>query len=400
MTFEHAGLWGPDNLDNRFGRPLVDTEFEVRLPGTSTLADLWADRNRAVAVDNPATTGPTGNVSFFADPGYYDLYCLGTTLRVLVPLDPADAAVTGTGAVSGFASLAEDNTFLGEQLLVRPLYAEEGGTVAKPLCLLVRTDPEADPVLMGSAIAARIDVGVDIVTGGLGFALRDPIADAWDGHGILTVGWVGADEETGAPAYRAQFVRAEQLTALATLTATPMSLLVPVPVTDNDATPKVWVLARIAESIGSAVSGLVPLDEFAGVAAAVTGLGADVTALEARNQFLMPGPFDDDYPVTGDYGDELNPYVIDPSLHAGVAMQITSAADFHVRFVNPGPGWNGTFYLGLINISNDTPRMHVVREDGTEIASGPQATLAAEQTMACIFESGPTELTKVVIVRL
>lgn len=104
MTFEHAGLWGPDNLDNRFGRPLVDTEFEVRLPGTSTLADLWADRNRAVAVDNPATTGPTGNVSFFADPGYYDLYCLGTTLRVLVPLDPADAAVTGTGAVSGAAS--------------------------------------------------------------------------------------------------------------------------------------------------------------------------------------------------------------------------------------------------------------------------------------------------------
>ena len=398
MPFAHAGLWGPDNLDDGNGTPLRLLPYTVKVADTDTLAGLWADRDRATALPNPGTTTAQGNISFFADPGYYDLVAGDAELRIMVPLDPADA-VSGTGgAVSGFASLVEDNTFHGEQRLERPLYADDAGTLAKPLTLLMQTAPDTDPVLVGTAMVARINVGVDIVTGGLGFALRNPIAEAWDGHGILTVGWVGADEDTGAPAYRAQFVRAEELSALGVLLAERMGILVPTPLTDDDATPKLWVLTKIDDAIGAAVSGLASLDQ---VNTAVSGLDADVTALEGRTQFLMPGGVNDvDYPATGDYGDELDPYVIDPSLHAGVTMQITSAADFHVRFVNPGPGWHGTFYLTLNNPTEFTPRVHVVRSDGTEIARSLQTMPSGSQTMVFIFKSGPTEMTNVVVVRL
>lgn len=95
---DHAGLWGPDNIV--FGRgstPVVDKPFRVLVAGTDTLAQLYTDRDRTDTASNPGSTGPLGNVSFYADPGYYDLVVGETTLTVLVPLDPADGGSTGGG---------------------------------------------------------------------------------------------------------------------------------------------------------------------------------------------------------------------------------------------------------------------------------------------------------------
>lgn len=94
MTTDHAGLYGPDNIVRRLGSPAVSVAYSVLLPGTETLATLYTDRDRSDEAPNPATADTLGNVSFWADPGYYDLAiegAAGDPLLVLVPLDPADA---------------------------------------------------------------------------------------------------------------------------------------------------------------------------------------------------------------------------------------------------------------------------------------------------------------------
>ena len=96
MAYAHAGRYGTDSLTRRNGRPVpAGTEVVVYEAGTTTPATLYADRDRAPA-DNPAVVTALGNLTFFAEPGEYDLLVGSTTLRVVAVPDPRDTDSGGT----------------------------------------------------------------------------------------------------------------------------------------------------------------------------------------------------------------------------------------------------------------------------------------------------------------
>ena len=94
MPFTFAGHYGPFTFDNVAGSPVPSAPVSVYLVGTTTLASLYTSRSKATAAANPTATDSRGNVSFFADPGDYDVLCNGTTLTVSVPIDPSEIGTT------------------------------------------------------------------------------------------------------------------------------------------------------------------------------------------------------------------------------------------------------------------------------------------------------------------
>ena len=101
VTTFYAGLWGTDNLVTPSGRPVpAGVEFAVYETGTVSCIDLYVDAERSAAADNPGVIGANGNLSFWADPGVYDLVVGETTMAVVVSLHPAEG-------LSGFASASQ-----------------------------------------------------------------------------------------------------------------------------------------------------------------------------------------------------------------------------------------------------------------------------------------------------
>lgn len=108
-----AGYWGPEALFwSTSGIPARLTGVAVYLPDTNTLATLYTDETKVIQDTNPALTDVRGNLSFFADPGKYQIQMVGSTDRLDVvvdahPDDPdaphghAQADVTGLVAALG-----------------------------------------------------------------------------------------------------------------------------------------------------------------------------------------------------------------------------------------------------------------------------------------------------------
>lgn len=94
MAFTLASQYGPSEEFNPAGLLLKSIPFSVFLPGTTTLAALWTDQTKATPAANPGVTSSLANMTFFADPGRYDVLCNGTTLQVVLYPDPADVAST------------------------------------------------------------------------------------------------------------------------------------------------------------------------------------------------------------------------------------------------------------------------------------------------------------------
>ncbi len=96
MAYTFAGQFVETILDGQIALNPGKT-VSVKLVGTSTLATIYTDRTKADTTTNPVTIDAKGNLSFFADPGQYDLRMLtngveGTPVTVTVPIDPEDAA--------------------------------------------------------------------------------------------------------------------------------------------------------------------------------------------------------------------------------------------------------------------------------------------------------------------
>lgn len=158
---DHAGLWGPDNIV--FGRgstPVVDKPFRVLVAGTDTLAQLYTDRDRTDTASNPGSTGPLGNVSFYADPGYYDLVVGETTLTVLVPLDPADGGSTGGG---GGDPVDDPGVVLSDATPQAPGAAGPGVSVEASRADHRHAPPTAGQI--GAATPADIEAAIDAIPG-------------------------------------------------------------------------------------------------------------------------------------------------------------------------------------------------------------------------------------------
>lgn len=93
MAYAHAARYADDFTD-RSGPPVVDRAVYVYVgngPGATVPALLYADPDRTVPLLNPTTTGPLGNVEFFAEPGLYRLVVAGQPFDVTIDEDPRDA---------------------------------------------------------------------------------------------------------------------------------------------------------------------------------------------------------------------------------------------------------------------------------------------------------------------
>jgi len=86
-----AGQYGPEPVFSASERLLPGVGATVYLAGTSTLATLYASRTKAEAAANPTAADSLGNLSFWADPGRYDVVIQAATYGVTVDVDPAEA---------------------------------------------------------------------------------------------------------------------------------------------------------------------------------------------------------------------------------------------------------------------------------------------------------------------
>lgn len=109
MSYTYAGTYGPTSFIDTGGRPLVEIPITVLLHGTSTLASLYTDRTKATLAANPASTDEFGNLTFFADPGEYDISGNGQVLSgIILPVDPAETLMGDTEGTFGSPTVLED----------------------------------------------------------------------------------------------------------------------------------------------------------------------------------------------------------------------------------------------------------------------------------------------------
>lgn len=79
-----ASQFGPEPLEYTTGGPIANQPIYVRLRGSLALAELFADAEESASADNPVMTDASGNLVFFADPGYYDLVFGGVEKPITV----------------------------------------------------------------------------------------------------------------------------------------------------------------------------------------------------------------------------------------------------------------------------------------------------------------------------
>ena len=91
MAYTYAGRYGPEQVIDSRGIPQTNKTVYVYAVGTTTLATLYTDRTKGTTTSNPTTTSALGNLTFFADPGSYDIMVNGTRLTIAVPVDPAES---------------------------------------------------------------------------------------------------------------------------------------------------------------------------------------------------------------------------------------------------------------------------------------------------------------------
>lgn len=115
-TYPHAGLYPPDDWPNQYNAITPGASVGIYAVGTSTLATLYATRDRTGSVANPLTLDANGNNPlFYADPGPYDARRLtngvpGVPVRINVVPDDADAVdVIGSGG-SAYVPLTDQGT--------------------------------------------------------------------------------------------------------------------------------------------------------------------------------------------------------------------------------------------------------------------------------------------------
>lgn len=99
MAFTRAGQYGPNSMNDINDVPLPNTPVNVFQLGTTIPITLYTDPTKATQATNPVSTDTLGNLTFYADPGRYDLLCRGTDLTVSV-LPDVDDLIALTSAIA------------------------------------------------------------------------------------------------------------------------------------------------------------------------------------------------------------------------------------------------------------------------------------------------------------
>lgn len=121
VTFKYAGTYGPNAFTDSSGLPLANLAVTIYEHGTQTLAALWTDKTKVGSVANPTTTDTFGNLTFFADPGAYDIVGNGETITEVLYADPAEPIVgdlAGTIPSLTLQSTAAVKTIIDNEIAV------------------------------------------------------------------------------------------------------------------------------------------------------------------------------------------------------------------------------------------------------------------------------------------
>lgn len=102
VAYTLAGQYGAEPLLSSAGALLASTPVSVYIHNTTTLAALYTDSSKGTSAPNPTESDSIGNLTFWAQPGLYDLVPSGeSSVSVMVPADPADPALADATALQG-----------------------------------------------------------------------------------------------------------------------------------------------------------------------------------------------------------------------------------------------------------------------------------------------------------
>lgn len=111
----YAGLYGPVGYEYPSGQHAASVAYRVT---TSEGADivLYTSKSKSVTKPNPSVTDEFGNISFYANPGEYEISVNdGDPFTISVPLHP-DEPIEGGGGVGGDADRILTTAVAGETL--------------------------------------------------------------------------------------------------------------------------------------------------------------------------------------------------------------------------------------------------------------------------------------------
>lgn len=151
-SYNFAGQWGPQPITNAAGVPLKNLSVTIFEHGTDTMATLYTDRTKDSTTANPFETDSIGNLTFFVDPGQYDIVGNEATITVPVYIDPQES---GTGDVEGVFPgplVLEDTTNVQSVIAAAGATAGFATTSAMNTALALKA-PLASPALTGSPTA-------------------------------------------------------------------------------------------------------------------------------------------------------------------------------------------------------------------------------------------------------
>lgn len=186
---EYAGRYGDDEIVDRYGNPFPPgTEISVYERGTTTLVDLYSDRDRTPA-DNPTEVKANGNVGFYAEPAYLDLVVGTARVTVKVDTDPDEPVLTPPIEV------------LPDAATLTPNVANAGGKANEISQNFTLANPTGDPYLFQRYTLRLKTSSIRTITYGsqyraMGSAL--PSATVAGKYLYIEVIWNGDDEKWDA----------------------------------------------------------------------------------------------------------------------------------------------------------------------------------------------------------
>ena len=108
MSFPSAGRFGAEAIISSLGVPVTSTPVTVYPHGSGTPASLYTDQTMGTASTNPISTDGLGNLTFYAQPGLYDLAFTvgGVATTQTVEVLPWWGDIAGMPFVSDYTVLA------------------------------------------------------------------------------------------------------------------------------------------------------------------------------------------------------------------------------------------------------------------------------------------------------
>lgn len=92
MAYQYAGEYF-DDIKDAAGVPRPGAAVTIYQPDTTTLATLYTDRTKTTTTANPTSADAVGNLTLWLEPGSYDMFVSGRTVRITIQPDPSDSTL-------------------------------------------------------------------------------------------------------------------------------------------------------------------------------------------------------------------------------------------------------------------------------------------------------------------